>query len=90
MASAYLLHRMLTYQLIEVFKKARCMHHICNISAAGVVAELLASLLQGPDIPPERQAAFTDCVQDALRNSSSIGTTAVALQALQGFIDGNG
>lgn len=56
----------------------------------GAVADLVASLLQPEGVSPERQAAFTDCVGDALRNSSSVGATAVALQALQGFIDGNG
>lgn len=54
------------------------------------MAELLANLLQGQGMSPERQAAVTDCMGDALRNSSSLGTTAVALQALQGFVDGNG
>lgn len=41
---------------------------------------------------PEKQAAFTDCVRDALAGPSSGagGGVAVALQGLQGFISGNG
>lgn len=46
----------------------------------------------GVSASPERQAAFADCVQDALLrggNADALPTT-VALQALQAFIDGNG
>lgn len=41
---------------------------------------------------PEKQAAWTDCVRDALASPSggAGGGVAVALQGLQGFINGNG
>lgn len=57
---------------------------------AGLVDKLLASLLRGQGIPAKQRAAFIDCMRDALQSSSSLGTTAIALQTLQGFIDGNG
>ena len=59
--------------------------------AAGAVADLAASVLQsrGGSLPPERQPAFADCVRDALVGSGT-NTSTLALQALQGFIDGNG
>ncbi len=61
--------------------------------SAGGVADIVAAALasQGISAPPERQAAFADCVQDALRggNASAL-TSTVAVQALQGFISGNG
>jgi hypothetical protein len=57
---------------------------------AGLVDKLLASLLRGQGIPAKQRAAFIDCMRDALQSSSSLGTTVIALQTLQGFIDGNG
>jgi hypothetical protein len=54
------------------------------------VDKLLASLLRGQGISAKQRAGFVDCMRDALQSSSSLGTTAIALQTLQGFIDGNG
>ncbi len=60
------------------------------LSYAGLLLDTAIGAVQGA-VSPEKQAAFADCMRDALTNNANGGSgAAVALQGLQGFITGNG
>lgn len=57
---------------------------------AGLLLDTAIGAVQGA-VSPEKQAAFADCMRDALTSSANGSSgAAVALQGLQGFITGNG
>ncbi len=60
-------------------------------TASGAATELVASLFgsRGAAPSPQRQAAFAEWTRDALQ-AGNVSVATLAVQALQGFIDGNG